>query len=182
MCDLARLADAPELDGILVGVSVGDVGVGRIRNQRQGRLALRLRLRQLLLEALQLRLRLLQLLELLGSGLSLRLRQSAQLVHLRHQLEPAPVGLDQLVEGLDAALARERGAKTVGIGAGCLEVDHGRKSTGRRTASGWDRPRADAGSRAWPRSSARLPLRSRAGRRSRRGRAPWRRRLRPRRA
>ena len=41
---------------------------------------------------------------------------------------PALVGGEQRVERLAGALAGERGAPDVGLGAGCLEVDHARES------------------------------------------------------
>ena len=53
---------------------------------------------------------------------------AAQLVDPRHQRAPALVGGEQRVERLGGALAGERGAEGVGVGAGGAEVDHARES------------------------------------------------------
>ena len=53
----------------------------------------------------------LELLELLRRRLALQLRRAAELVDPRHERAPALVGLEQAVERVGGALARERGAR-----------------------------------------------------------------------
>ena len=98
----------------------------RVRDERERCVPLGLGGRELLLGDLELRLDGLELLQLLGRRLPLELRPRAELVDLRDQLAPALVGGEQRVEVLGRALAREGNALRVRIGAGGLEVDHGR--------------------------------------------------------
>ena len=96
----------------------------RVRDERERLVAGGLGGRELLLGGAELLLHPLQLLELLGRRLALQLRPAAEVVDARHERAPALVGGEQRVERLAGALAGERGAPGVGLGAGCLEVDH----------------------------------------------------------
>ena len=93
-----RLADAAELDRILLGVAVGDRVVGRVRDLEQSSVPLGLRRGEGVLRLLQLRLDPLERLELLRRRLSLELRAGAQLVDARDELAPARVCGEQPVE------------------------------------------------------------------------------------
>ena len=121
-----RLADALDLDGVLFREAVGGRHVRRVRHSVEQRLPRALGLGELVLERFQLHLHLLELRELLGRRLPLQLPARAQLVDPRLQLAPARVRLDQLVERARrlVALADERGAERLGVGAGRLEIDH----------------------------------------------------------
>ena len=123
-----RLAEAADLDGVVLGVAVRSRGVRRVRDERERLLAGRLGGGELLLRRPQLLLHPLQLLELLRRRLALQLRLAAELVDARHERPPALVGGEQLVERLGRALARERRPPGVGLGAGGLQVDHPRES------------------------------------------------------
>ena len=83
--------------------------VRRVRHLREQLVPRRLGRRELVLEPPQLLLDLLQLLDLLGRRLALDLLAPAKLVHLRDELAPARVRLEQPVEGLAGPLARDRG-------------------------------------------------------------------------
>ena len=96
----------------------------RIRDGRERLVARCLGCSELLLGGAQLLLQPLQLRELLGRRLPLELRPAAQVVDARHQRAPALVGREQRVERLAGSLPGESGAPGVGLGAGCLEVDH----------------------------------------------------------
>ena len=63
--ELGRLADAPHLADVVLGRAVRDVVVRRVRHAQREGVPLRLRLRQRLLDVLELRLHRLQLLALL---------------------------------------------------------------------------------------------------------------------
>ena len=122
----ARLADHPDdLSLGVVGHLVRDRFVRRARNLRQQLIPLCRRRRQFLLEPPEIILDLLQLLDLLGRRLALQLLAPAKLVDLRHQLAPALVRGEELVECLRAggALARDGPAEPVGIGPRGSEVD-----------------------------------------------------------
>ena len=119
-----RLADAPHLADVVLGRAVGHGVVRGVGDAQREPVALRLGLRELGLERLQLGLHALQLLELLRGGLAVELLARAELVDLGHEGAPALVGGEQRVERARRALARERGAERVGIGARCPEVDH----------------------------------------------------------
>ena len=162
------LADAPDLDRVLLREPVGRGHVRRVRHAVEERLPCRLGLTELVLEPLEVDLDLLQLLELLGRRLPLQLRPPAELVDLRYERPPALVGLEQLVEDPRrlVALADEGGAKRVRIGPGGLEVDHGRSLGSRRAASRRPRSRRtrrrrrSPARRASPRRTASHPGRS----------------------
>ena len=177
------LADAPDLDRVLLREPVGRGHVRRVRHAVEERLPCRLGLTELVLEPLEVDLDLLQLLELLGRRLPLQLRPPAELVDLRYERPPALVGLEQLVEDPRrlVALADEGGAKRVRIGPGGLEVDHGRSLGSRRAASRRPRSRRtrrrrrSPARRASPRRTASRPGRSSRGRpRARSSAAPGR--------
>ena len=121
-------AEAADLDGVVLGVAVRRGVVRRVRDERERFVAGSLCGGQLLLRSAQLLLHPLQLLELLRGRLALQLRAAAEIVDVRHEQAPALVGGEQLVERLGRALAGERGTPDVGLGAGCLEVDHASKS------------------------------------------------------
>ena len=125
---VGRLAEAADLDGVVLGVAVGRGLVRRVRDERERLVAGGLGGGELLLGRPQLLLHPLQLLELLGRRLALQLRPAAEIVDARHERAPALVGREQRVERLGRALAGERGAPDVGLGAGCLEVDHASES------------------------------------------------------
>ena len=118
-----RLTDPPELDRVVLGQPVRNRRVGRVRDAVQQLLPPLRRLLVLGLDLLELRLQLLQLLELLGRRLALRLRLRPEVARLRLELSPARVGLEQLVEGPGGSLAGEGGAVTLGIGPRGSEVD-----------------------------------------------------------
>ena len=135
--DLARLlrvrragglAEAADLDGVVLRVTVRGGIVRWIRDERERVLTRSLRGRQLLLGCAQLLLHTLELFQLLGRRLALELGAAAQIVDARHEQAPALVGGEQRVERLCRALAGERRAPYVGVRAGCLEVDHARDS------------------------------------------------------
>ncbi len=168
LCGLAgltprRLAHAAELDGVLLAVAVGDVVVGRVRDLEERGVALGLRRGERVLRLLQLGLHALEHLELLRRRLALELRPRAQVVDARYEVAPAGVGLEKAVERVRGALPRERSPHRVGIGPGCLEVDHeaeSRSSTASMTeatpsASGPAHVEsATARRRGWPVSTA----------------------------
>ena len=113
--ELGRLAGGAH--DVALGVSallVRDRLVRRVRDLLQQLVAPRLRRRVLLLEPPQVLLDLLQLLDLLRARLALDLLPAAELVDLRHELAPARVGREQLVECLAAALARDGRPKPSG--------------------------------------------------------------------
>ena len=95
-----------------------------VRDERERRVARGLGGGELLLRLLERRLDGPQRLELLRCRLALELRLPAELVDPRDERAPALVGLEQRVELLGRALARERGAPAVGVAAGGLQVDH----------------------------------------------------------
>ena len=109
--ELRRLARARDLDRVLLARcrpardSCGGFGTCASSSSRAASAAA-----YLLLGRAQLLLHLLQLGELLRRGLALQLRLPAQLVDLRHERAPALVGLQQRVERLAGALARQRRA------------------------------------------------------------------------
>ncbi len=105
-----RLADPAELLGVVLGVAVGSRVVGRVRDERERRIARRLGGRELLLGFLERGLHRAQRLELLRRRLPLELRLPAELVDPRNERTPALVGLEERVELLCGALPRERGA------------------------------------------------------------------------
>jgi hypothetical protein len=72
-----RLADATDLDGILLREAVRGRDVGRVRHAVEELLPCLLGSRELPLEAAQIHLHLLELLELLGRRLALELRPTA---------------------------------------------------------------------------------------------------------
>ena len=123
-----RLADAPNLDRVVVREAVGRVLGRRVRHQREQLAARRLGGRQALLERLQLGLHLLELRELLGRRLSLELPFRPQLLHVRLDLEHGAVGGHQLVERVGCAFPHECGAERVRIAAGGAKIDHERES------------------------------------------------------
>ena len=123
-----RLPDAPQLDDVVLGRAVRDVRVRRVRDAQRERVALLLRLRERLLGRLELRLDALELAQLLRRGLSLQLRARPQLVDPRDERPPALVRLEEAVERVCGALAREGGARLVRVRASSLEVDHGTES------------------------------------------------------
>ena len=94
-----------------------------VRHLLEQLVALGLGRRQLLLEPAQVLLDRLQLLYLLGRRLALQLLAAAQLVYLRHELAPALVRCQQLVERLGATLSRDPGPHAVGICPRGFEVD-----------------------------------------------------------
>jgi hypothetical protein len=104
--ELGDLADAAQLDGVVLGLAVRDVRVRRVRDAVPPVAALLLRLGELGVELLQLGLEPARLLDL-----RLALRATEPLLlrpHLllpRRHLAPARVGGQQLVEILGAALA-----------------------------------------------------------------------------
>ncbi len=122
--ELGRLAEAADLDGVVLGVAVGCRLVRRVGDDRKRLVASGLGGRELLLCGSKLLLQLLQLLELLGRRLALELRAAAQIVDPGHERAPALVGREQGVERLAGSLARERSAPRVRLGSGCLEIDH----------------------------------------------------------
>ena len=126
--ELRDLADAADLDRVLLADAVRNRRIRRVRDAERQLVSGRLGGGELLLRRLQLLLDLLQLLELLGRRLAFQLRPAAQLVHARDERAPALVGLEQRVERLRRSLARERGTDAVGVGSGCAEVDHGLES------------------------------------------------------
>src|SRR5581483_5882408 len=122
------LADAAQLDGVVLGLAVGHVGIGRIRHAVPPVPALPLSLGELRVERLQLRLEAARLLDLGGAvrppePLLLR----ADLLLPRRRLAPAGIRGEQLVELVRAALAAQRGPEHVGVVACRAEVDHGRE-------------------------------------------------------
>ena len=119
-----RLADAPELLGVLLRVAVRCRRMRRIGDERQRRVARGFRGCEPFLGLLELGLHGLELLELLRCRLALELRPPPELVHARDELAPALVGLEQRVELLGRALPCERLTPGVGIAAASLEVDH----------------------------------------------------------
>ena len=112
-----RLADAAELDGVLVGEPVGRARVGRRGDPLEQLGAALLGGRERLLDLLELRLHALQLLDLLGRRLPLQLRLRAELVGLRHERQPGPVRLHERVEVLGRTLAGQGRAIRVRIGS-----------------------------------------------------------------
>ena len=122
--ELRDLTDAADLLGVLLAQALGHRRMRRVRNPQRQVVAGGLGGGELLLRSLQLLLDALELLELLRRRLALQLRRAAQLVHARDERAPALVGLEQRVERLGRSLAGERRAEAVGVGAGCLEVDH----------------------------------------------------------
>ena len=123
--ELRRVAD--RADDLALGVVpdlVRDRLVRRVRHLLQQLVAPLGRGRELVLEPAQVLLDLLQLLNLLRRRLSLQLLAAAQLVDLGDELAPALVGLEQLVEGLRAALARDGRPEAVRVGPRGPEVDH----------------------------------------------------------
>src|SRR5215831_2316448 len=122
----ARLADhAHDLTFRVVALLVRNRLVRRARNLLEQLVAGRLRRREVGLDLLQPLLDPFQLLELLGSRLPLDLLPPAQLVDLGHELAPALVGGEQLVEGLrgGGALARDGRSEGLRIGPRGSEVD-----------------------------------------------------------
>ena len=95
-------------------IAVGGRLVRRVRHLRDRRVACLLGLGELRLELLSARLHVLHRLDLLRRRLALELLLRAQLVGLRHELAPAGVGGQQLVERLARAAALERGANASG--------------------------------------------------------------------
>src|SRR5688572_12383279 len=137
-----RVADAPELDGVVVREAVGGTRVRGCRNAVEQLGAPALGGCEILLELLELGLHAPELLDLLGGRLALELRLRAQLVRLGHEREPGAVGLHERVELLRGALALERGAVGVRVGPRSPDVDHARES---RTASiTWATPSSSA--------------------------------------
>ena len=63
-----------------------------------------------------------------GVGLPLSFCRALQLLDLRKQRAPRPVGLEECVELLRRALAGQGGAPGLGVVARCLDVDHDRAS------------------------------------------------------
>ena len=106
--EVALLADAADLDGVLLVPAVRHGTVGRVRDEVPVLLHLRLDPVELVLLRLQLALDPGQLLELLRRRLALQLRPRAQLVHLGLEAPPLLVRAQQRVEDLLAALARDR--------------------------------------------------------------------------
>jgi hypothetical protein len=98
--------------------------VRRVRNLLQQLVAGRLCRRELLLELPQLLLDSLQLLDLLGRRLALDLLAAAKLVDLGDELTPARVCLEQPVECLPRAFARDCGPEHLRVGPRSPEVDH----------------------------------------------------------
>ena len=125
LAELRRLADAAQLLGVILGIAVGRGVVGRVGDEPECRVALRLGGRELLLGLLERCLDGAEGIELLCRRLALELRLAAELVDLRNQRAPALVGAEQRVEVSSRALARECGAHALGVGSGRLEVDHG---------------------------------------------------------
>src|SRR5829696_1420788 len=121
-----RLADAPDLDGVLLVEAVGRGRVRRVRDAVEQLVPATLGLREFALERGQLRLHVLELLELLGRGLALQLASGAELLDTRLQAPNLTVGGEQLVEEVGSALAGERGAGAVRLGSGGPQVDHAR--------------------------------------------------------
>ena len=78
---------------------------------------------EFLFESAKLLFELLQLLDLLARRLALQLLPRTQVVDLRHELAPALVGFEQLVERLHGSLAREGFADSLGIGPRGPKVD-----------------------------------------------------------
>ena len=105
----------------------------KVRDAQGEGVSLGLGRRERLLDVLQLGLHGLELLALLRRRLAAQLRPRAELVDPRDESAPARVGLEQPVEGLARALARDRCSHGIRIRARCLEVDHAREFT--RTAS-----------------------------------------------
>ena len=99
-----RLADAAQLDGVLVREAVRGARIGRRGNALEELGAALLGGGQLLLDLLQLGLDAFQLLDLLGRRLALELRLRTELVGLRDEREPGAVGLHERVEVLGGAL------------------------------------------------------------------------------
>ena len=97
-----RLADARDLDGVLVREPVGRVLGGRVRDPREQLGTRRLGRRELRLELLQLDLHLLELLQLLGRRLALQLALRAQRLDARLHVEHEGVAqlLDAFVDSL----------------------------------------------------------------------------------
>jgi hypothetical protein len=126
--DLRRLADAPQLDGVLLRKPVRRGGVRRVRDPVEELSAPALRLAELRFDALELRLDALELLDLLGRGLAFQLRLRSELVDARDELEPGAVGFQERVEVPGRPLACERRPHGVGIGPRGLDVDHARES------------------------------------------------------
>ena len=110
--------------GLLLRRAVGDGFVRRVRHGLESSVTCLFGLGQLALEALQVLLDLLELLDLLRSRLALELLPATELVHLRDELTPAGVRLEQPVEGLALAFARDRRPQALGLGASGPEVDH----------------------------------------------------------
>ncbi len=121
--DRGGLADAAELDRVLLAVAVRDGLVRRVRHLRERRVALGLGLRELRLERAELLLDPLQLLDLLRSRPAVDLLPGAQVVDAGHELAPALVGGEQRVEGLGRALPGERAPEAVRVVARGPEVD-----------------------------------------------------------
>ena len=126
--ELRRLADAPELLGILVREAVRSARIGRGGDEVEERRTPALGLGQLLLGLLELGLDRLQLLELLGRRLALELRLRAQLVDARDEREPGAVGVHERVEFVRGALPLERCAVCLGLRSRRPDVDHARES------------------------------------------------------
>src|SRR5581483_2031308 len=123
-----RIADDAHDDRIVLGEAVRRLVVGRVGYELQDRLPPCLRLLELLLEPLQLRLHPLELRELLGRRLALQLASRTELLHLRLHGEHRAVGLEQLVEELGRALARKLLPDLLRLVAGSAQIDHRRES------------------------------------------------------
>src|ERR687892_713075 len=141
--ELAPLAAAADLDGIVVGEAVRRARVRWIGHPREELVEAGLRLGELALQALELRLHALQLLELLGRRLALQLLARAKLLDPRQQRPPLLVRLQQRVEVLRRPLAVERSAPRLRIVPRGLDVDHRPES--RKASITWATPSSAAG-------------------------------------
>jgi hypothetical protein len=137
--ELRRLPHLPERDVLLLGLAVGRLRLGDVRQRAEQLIARLTQLGQLRLELLELRLelarRLPRLLELRLVGLARfggLLDLSRELVLLgadpvgpRDQLAAALIGGQQLVELLGRASPRQRRSDRLRIAADLLEVERG---------------------------------------------------------
>ena len=119
---------ATNLHRVLLRPAVGHVDVGRIRDSVEQLLAAGFCRRQLLLEGAELLFDALELGELFRRRPALDLARRAQLLDPRLDLTDRVVGVEQLVEEVGRALARECGTHRVGLGSGGAQIDHARES------------------------------------------------------
>ena len=123
-----RLADAPDLDCVLLGHAVWRFLARRVGDRVEQRLPAAFDLGELFLQRLELLFDAFELGQLLWRRLALHLPLGAQLFDSRLHATDGAIGVEKLVEQLGRSFAGERGPKAVGVVAGGTQVDHARES------------------------------------------------------